>query len=265
MNRYVTIFFLLFMLLIMGAFASMAQNNYGFAMIGWVSLGFCLVFSFQLARKLSAKRAYSLLSVAELAGLIVLTLLFSLNNFHIRIPFSDILASAAALMLVLVYGANLQKAVRTAEAEGRSRFWIVIYYAGIILFLLSFAINTFLPQWTRIASGVAFLLLIAFILGAFLVPGFMKGWADNNALKIINTFRDRSFILASLFFLMSLYGTAVGMGWLPPLYSDDYPKVFFEMNGRQEPGSRVSKKEVSQNDFKVKYERFVDRNLDVKE
>jgi hypothetical protein len=264
MNRYLTIFFLLFMLLIMGAFASMAQNNYGFAMLGWVSLGFTLVFLVQLARKLTGKKAYSISSVAELLGLIVLTFLFSMNNFHIRIPFSDYLATAAAVLLAVVYAGNLRDAIQRPVTKGRSnRAWIIAYYAGVILFLLSFAMTPFLPQWVKLTDGVAFFLLIVFVVGSFLLPGLLKGWENNLALHIINGFRDRSFILACIFFLMAMYGSAVRVGWLPPLYSDAYPKVFFEMTGHKEPGAvNTSRPQVSQNEFKEKYERFVERNLE---
>lgn len=266
MNRYLTIFFLLFMLLVMGAFASMAQNNYGFVMLGWVSLGFAMVFLVQLIRKLTGKKAYAMSSVSELLGLIVLTFLFSMNNFHIRIPYSDYLATAAAFLLAVVYAGNLRDALQQPEVQGGSnRLWVMAYYAGVILFLLSFAMTPFLPQWLALTSGVAFFLLILFVIGSFLIPGLRKGWENNHALRIINSFRDRSFILACIFFLMAMYGFAVRAGWLPPLYSDDYPKVFYDMSGRQEPGSaKGSMPQVSQNEFKEKYENFVDRNLEQK-
>jgi hypothetical protein len=266
MNRYLTIFFLLFMLLVMGAFASMAQNNYGFAMLGWVSLGFALVFLYQLIKKLTGKKAYSKSSVAELLGLITLTALFSLDNFHIPVPYSTYLATAAAILLVLVYAGNLRDAIQKPVSDGNSnKSWIIAYYAGVILFLLSFAISPFLPQIGIFTGGGAFILLLVFIFGSFLLPGLRKGWEHNHALHIINGFRDRSFILACIFFLMALYGSAVRIGWLPPLYSDAYPKVFFDMGSRLEPGSGSSTRtDLSQSEFKEKYERFVERNLEQK-
>ena len=44
MKNYYTIYYLLVMLLILGAFASMAQNGYGIAIIGGVALTFGLIF-----------------------------------------------------------------------------------------------------------------------------------------------------------------------------------------------------------------------------
>jgi hypothetical protein len=263
MNRYLTIFFLLFMLLVMGAFASMAQNNYGFAMLGWVALGFALVFLYQLVKKLAGKKAYSRSSVLELIGLIILTSLFALDNFHLRVPYSAYIASAAAILLVLVYAGNLRAALQKNVRDGKSnRTWVLAYYAGIILFLLSFAAAPFLPKLGIFAGTIAFILLLLFIVGSFLLPGLRKGWEHNHALHIINGFRDRSFILACIFFLMALYGSAVRIGWLPPLYSDAYPKVFFDMGSRLEPGAgNAAQSTISQAEFKEKYERFVERNL----
>jgi hypothetical protein len=263
MNRYLTIFFLLFMLLVMGAFASMAQNNYGFAMLGWVALGFALVFLYQLVKKLTGKKAYARSSVLELIGLIILTTLFSLDNFHLRIPYSQYIASAAAILLVLVYAGNLRDVLQRTVTDGKSnKTWVLAYYTGVILFLLSFAAAPFLPQLGIFTGIGAFILLLVFIFGSFLLPGLRKGWEHNHALHIINGFRDRSFILACIFFLMALYGSAVRIGWLPPLYSDAYPKVFFDMGSRLEPGAGdASRPKVSQVEFKQKYERFVERNL----
>ena len=44
MKSYNTIFYLLFVLLIMGAFASMAQNNYGMKILAGVAVAFGIVF-----------------------------------------------------------------------------------------------------------------------------------------------------------------------------------------------------------------------------
>jgi hypothetical protein len=264
MNRYLTIFFLLFMLLVMGAFASMAQNNYGFRLLGWVSLGFALVFLFQLVNKLTGKKSYSASSVVELLGLIVLTTLFSMDNFHMRVPYAGYLATIAAIALVIVYAGNLRNALRKPAKDGTSnKAWIMAYYCGVILFLVSFAVTPYFRQAGIIAGVVAFILVLVFIAGSFLLPGIRQGWEHNHALHIINGFRDRSFILACIFFLMALYGTAVRFGWLPPLYSDDYPKVYFDMGNRIEQGpGQAASPGVSQSEFKEKYERFVERNLE---
>ncbi|HSF44363.1 MAG TPA: hypothetical protein VLA58_00080, partial [Chitinophagaceae bacterium] len=50
MKTYNTIYFLLFVLLIMGAFASMAQNSYGLKLLGVVGMLFGLLFLYQLIR-----------------------------------------------------------------------------------------------------------------------------------------------------------------------------------------------------------------------
>jgi hypothetical protein len=186
-----------------------------------------------------------------------------MDNFHLRIPYAGYLATIAAIVLVFVYARNLRNALRKPAKDGTSnKAWIMAYYCGVILFLVSFAVSPYFRQAGIIAGVVAFILILVFITGAFLLPGIRRGWEHNHALHIINGFRDRSFILACIFFLMALYGSAVRIGWLPPLYSDAYPKVFFDLGSRveQRPGNAPSK-EISQQEFKEKFERFVDRNL----
>jgi hypothetical protein len=78
---------------------------------------------------------------------------------------------------------------------------------------------------------------------------------------VIGGFRNRSFLVASIFFVMALYGFAVRAGALPPLYADTYPKVFFDMTSGGELSKAAGRQASSPTAFKDAYERFVSRNL----
>lgn len=258
MNRSITILFLLFMLLIMGAFASMAQNNYGFTLIGTVAICYALFFLFQLIRKLGRQGKSSKQSVLELACLFVLATSTALNIFHLRVPFLSYVSLAAALLLVLVYAGALKKAI----GAGKANAWIILYYLGIMIFLLSFSLGQFFPWLSAYADLLAFACLLLFVLGVLVLPMISKGWSQYHLIDVIGGFRDRSFLVASLFFVMALYGFAVRAGALPPLYADDYPKVFFEMTGSGDAPRDGNRNSASPAEFKASYERFVSRNLE---
>jgi hypothetical protein len=258
MNRAVTIYFLLFMLLITGAFASMAQNNYGFVLIGFVALCFALFFLVQLFNKFRGTGKRSLSSLAELSALLVLSLAAAVNAFHIPVPFFGYLAMAAALVLAVVYLNSLISSIR----DGKSNTWTVLYYAGVLLFLFSFALNAFVPVVAVYAELLAFVCLLIFLVGRMIIPMIKSGWSLEKVLDLVGGFRNRSFLVASLFFCMALYGLAVRAGALPPLYSDAYPKVFFDMTGTGEVAEGGNRTATSPAQFKEAYERFVSRNLE---
>lgn len=258
MNRSITILFLLFMLLITGAFASMAQNNYGFTLIGSVAVCFALFFLYHLVRKFRKSRNPSSQSVLELGGLSILAIASALNIFHVRVPFLSYVSAIAAVLLIGVYGWSLRKTL----VSGKGNAWIILYYLGILVFLFSFALSPFFPGITLFADSLGFICLLLFVLGVLLWPMISKGWSQNRILDVIGGFRDRSFLVASLFFVMALYGFAVRGGALPPLYADTYPKVFFDMTGTGERVKGDERNATSPAEFKSSYERFVSRNLE---
>ncbi len=55
MKKFNTIYYLLFILLVMGAFAAMAQNNYGLNIMGGVAFVFALVFLVEFISVLRTK------------------------------------------------------------------------------------------------------------------------------------------------------------------------------------------------------------------
>ena len=85
MKRYNVVYYVLFLAVTMGAFASMAQNSYGMKLMGLVCLGFCLTFLYELFfsvpklqdLSLKSKRWFSL----ELVALNFLALLFFFRSF----------------------------------------------------------------------------------------------------------------------------------------------------------------------------------------
>ena len=258
MNRTITIYFLLFMLLVTGAFASMAQNNYGFIIIGVVSICFALFFLFQLLRKFSGKGNRSVASIAELSALTVLAMSAAVNAFHIRVPFLNYAAMAAALVLAWVYLGSLLRRM----GKGKGSAWDILYYAGVLLFLLSYALGSFFPGLSMYVDGVAFACLLIFLVGRMIVPIVRSGWSMEHVLEQIGGFRNRSFLVASLFFFMALYSFAVRAGALPPLYSNAYPKVFFDMTGSGKVPEGGNRTATSPTQFKDAYDRFVTGNLE---
>ena len=95
MKKYNPIYYLLFILLVMGAFASMAQNSYGPKIMGGVAFLFGLVFIAEIFSFLRKKDARDPFIFLELAGLILMAVIFGLRVFYIHFPFIELIFAAA--------------------------------------------------------------------------------------------------------------------------------------------------------------------------
>jgi hypothetical protein len=255
MNRTTTILILLFMLLITGAFASMAQNNYGFLLIGFVCMCYAAFFLYHLIRKLTAGKKSSLRSRVELLALFLLAFSFGLNVFHIRVPFLSYITVAAAVMLILIYASYLREAL----VPGKTHVWNALYYTGIELFLLTMIMSQLNLQIPFYIEILGFGCLVACLVGMLVIPALREGLRLQRLTDVMAGFRNRSFLVASIFFITFIYGSAVSAGALPPLYADDYPKVFYELTGKKDEADRRA--QTSPRDFKDAFERFVSRNI----
>ena len=118
MKKYQSLYYLLFVLLVMGAFASMAQNNYGMRLLGIVSLVFGVLFAIQFFIIWKKKSKKNIFSLVELASMSLIALLFTMRVFYIRFPLVEWLFVAAVMVLFFVY---LQKNAETICKHDRCK------------------------------------------------------------------------------------------------------------------------------------------------
>ena len=99
MKKINPIYFLLFILLIMGAFASMAQNRYGLKLIGGVVFVFALVFLVEFITDLQENGKKDLVALIETGSLFLLLVIAGCRVFYLHFPFIEWLFGAAAALL----------------------------------------------------------------------------------------------------------------------------------------------------------------------
>jgi hypothetical protein len=93
--------------------------------------------------------------------------------------------------------------------------------------------------------------------GQFLIEG-----ENRSAFSIIAGFKDRLYLLLSLFIIFSLYLGLSAPGILPKLYSNKFPQAYFELVNNAESGKeKPVNGEFKYQEFKKSYDQFVDRNM----
>ena len=265
MKKFNTIYYLLFILLVMGAFASMAQNSYGLKIMGGVAFVFALVFLVEFISVLRTKDKRDVYSLIEPACLFLLSFIFGLRVFYIHFPYVELLFSAAGVLLALVYQRKMIIRFRHFHPQNRLLATLVlIFHLSILLFLLSLVLIPFAPKIGEFAGAGALVLLLGFIVTAFFKKDLMVDGENISALKLVTHFKDHSIIIISLFLLFSLYVGFNRIGLLPGIYSDEFPQAYYELVDKA-----VSKKEkpvegrYKYEEFKKKYDQFL-KHINIK-
>lgn len=255
MKKYNTIFYLLFILLVMGTFASMAQYSYGLRIMGGVAFVFGLVFLGEFIMGLRKKNEErNIYELVEPLCLFVLSVIFGFRVFYIHFPFIELLFAAAAILLAVVYVVKMT--FRFRHFQSRNIFLsrlLVAYHGSIILFLGALAMMPFAPKIGEAVGAAALILLIGFIVAGVLKKNLLVDGENVSADKMVRRFRDHSVIIVSLFLLLSLYIGFNRIGILPDIYSDEFPRAYFKL-----VDDASSRKEKSA-DGKYKYEEFMEK------
>jgi hypothetical protein len=254
MNKYNPIFYLLFILLVMGAFAAMAQNNYGLIIMGGVAFVFGIVFLIRLVSALVEEGKKDIYALMELSCLFLLSFIFGLRVFYIHFPYVEILFSAAGTLLAIIYLRKMINSYHQMKDKNKSlAMLVVVFHLTIIFFLFSLVILPFLPLISEVTGAGALILLMVFIVTAVSQKRFFIDGQYNSAFNVVTTFKDHSIVIISLFLLFSMYFGFNKMGLLPGIYSEEYPKAYFEL-----VNNSVLKKEKADNG-KYKHEEFKDK------
>lgn len=262
MKKYNSIYYLLFILLVMGAFASMAQNSYGLKIMGGVALAFGLLFILELISAFSAKEKKDGYALAELISMILFAVIFGCRVFYIHFPYIEWLFVAAGGWLVLFYIRKLFIRYRRLVSRNRRLAWLgLIFHLSIILFLISLIIIPFASQKAEWIGITAFAIFLVFIIGALMKKNELVDGNKVTALQMVMGYRDHSIILVTLFLLFSFFAAFNKVGLLPDIYSDEYPRAYFKLlddaeSGKEKPVNGKYKYE----EFKKKYDEFIKHN-----
>ncbi|ULQ51012.1 hypothetical protein [Flavihumibacter fluvii] len=261
MKRDQTFFYLLFVLLVMGAFAAMAQNSYGLKIIGAVSAVFGLIFLMRLGSMILKERK-NIFAILELSSLTILASIFALRVFYIHFSYVETIFVVAVIALIFVYIRKMIFRFRKSAVEAPGLAWTVIAFHGsVILFLVSLALMPFIPAVASWVGTLAFLMLAIFIFAGFRKKEKTAEGEPVSAFTILFHYTDYSFLIISLFFLFSIYVGFNKMGLLPPIYSDEFPQAYFELvekasSGKEKPVNGQFRHQA----FKENYDAFIQRN-----
>lgn len=256
MRKNIILYYVLLLLLVMGAFAAMALNSYGIVLMSYVALGFGLVFLFELLLLLPKEeemtKFYKASLALELVALSGLCLLYFLRGISVEIPYSLSLTLILFTLLFAVNGYHLIRAWQYAKATPmKVKGCIVLYFVALLLYIVS----NYLPTnviW--IAIMLALVLQLVFV-----VFGWWKGYViingeETSAWKKVIQFRNKSGIQLIFFTLASLYFILNSAHLLPPLYNGSLPNGYSKVRDQWQK----DKTKTDPVDFEQAYKKFLE-------
>ena len=260
MKPRIVFHYFLYLAIILGAFSSMAQNDYGLAVVSWS----CYLFSLSVALELFQNfKSISWDKKVELFSLSTLLLLFGLRAAYIHFAYIETILLIACLLLILVYLLHASKKTKVVGNK-RLKNLVLVYYLSLILYTSSMVITIVLPSLTEIVGGFATALLIIFMFGA-LISG--EQLIDGVSVKTTDFLRKQagySIVLMTGFLLITVYSGLSMIGWLPSLYTDKVPHAYIELINNAETGKEQAVNGVYQHQlYKEAYDKFMlDQGLD---
>lgn len=263
MKKYNTLYYLLFVLLIMGAFAAMAQNAYGFVILGSVAFVFAGIFLFQLVERLLVKnfREGMMEDSIELGALFFLSAILGLRIFYIHFLYVELIFGLAGMALVIIYS---KKALTQFSRFSSNRLWkwlVLTFYTGIIIYIMSMIAAAFFPVLSEPIGVLAFGLVVLVITAAVVKREIFVEGDKKSVLYFLLRLRDKSVLLVALFLVFTAYMGLTKIGALPKMYSNEFPQAYFQLVSEAERDmEKPVEGKYQYEEFKEQYELFLEHN-----
>lgn len=263
MSRYNPYYYLLFVLLIFGAFASMAQNDYGIKILGGAAFVFGLLFLIQLISELRSKHKTDVITVAELLGLTVIAIILSMRVFYIRFPLVEAVFGLAGLILLAAFSLRLFRTWQNLHSKNRTlAILLVMLHGSILCYVASMTFVPFMPTLAEPLGGTGLLLLLSFLIMGWLKREMLVDGEKLSAFTYVSRVRDRSILLSALFLLFTAYMGLTKIDFIPKMYSDEFPQKYFELVNQAESGEeKPVNGKYKYEEFKEMYDKFIERHV----
>ena len=262
MKRYNVVYYVLFLAVTMGAFASMAQNSYGMKLMGLVCLGFCLTFLYELFfsvpklqdLSLKSKRWFSL----ELVALNFLALLFFFRSFLIEIPGGRewILFTLVALFGITLFNAWVH-VWRSRVIHKMLSLGVLFYYGALLFFIITFFAGVVRQEIAKILGPIGFIFLFGFFMTVLIFRNRIFEGEEMSILQYVRMMKNKSGILLIGFGLMFLFFGLNQAGILPSLYSGEKPSGYLNLIRQAESGEEKIQGKKRYELFDEQYQKFI--------
>ena len=251
------------MALIVGGFASMAQNDYGLKIIGYSAICFAILFAIELLHIIRSSKPDKWLYFIEYLALSLIATIFAFRALFITIQNIEFIFTISCLSLVLLFLKRLITAYTKMKKESTIVAYLIgIYNLSIIFFLISLSLAPIIPLMAEVIGILSFGFLLLFVGISIFKKNILLNGAKVYPIKFVLALKDTSILIITVLLIFSLYIGLTKVNIIPSLYSSEYPQGYIELIKQAESGQENQidgkyKHEI----FKKRYDDFVEKNL----
>jgi hypothetical protein len=231
---------ILLMLAVVGLFAAMARNAYGFNLLAVSCFGLAVLFLFQLLwtaiSEFGSLTRATLLEGGELLLLTALTSMFGLRVLYLYMPNSEDVFNGICLLQVLTYaGIGYSQTALVRKANRALSTQLVFLYSSLLLFLLSilFRSNASLSFGLGVLATVVSL---PFVVSVIRRKSFELGSKSVTLLQHVVAARNKAGLMFLFFVSSALFTGLAYFGIVPGIQDTDLPKDYIELINEAESG-----------------------------
>ena len=240
-RRFTTLIYLFFLVIVVGAFAAIALNEYGVQLMAIGCFGFSLIFLLKLYSIYSVEkpRLPKRLLIQEYGLMALVMALFGLRALRIRFAFVEWVFVLTTLLMVFTYFRYLRIVWQEYKTNKILLHSFSFLYISIMVFFLSLSL-TFFGQGITVALGA---LSFALSLG-FVAWYFWNGRATLFKEERVNLFREvfkyinLSPVILVMLWLISIYMGLFQANLIPPIYTGEVPVRYEDLLERSLRGER---------------------------
>jgi hypothetical protein len=224
---------LLFGLLIVGFFAAMARNGYGFTFLGLGCFGLAGLYFIQIIWKLlvnySNPSKPMVIGLFELFFLAVILILFGFRALYIYVPNGEWILTGAVILLVIVYCAIAVQLFSSTKKENSSLAWnLLFFYASNILFMLAMA--TYIIQSVSVLFGtLAVVVAVPFVYSIVKQKKYTLEGKAVSLLHYVTNYSSKAGIVFLFFIFSALYTGLALLNVIPHIENTEQPKAYIEL------------------------------------
>ena len=231
---------LLLMLALVGVFAAMARNAYGFDFIGVACLGLAILYLLQVTWKVISE--YGSLSreavpeIFELLLLAVLTTFFSLRAFYIYLDFSEVIFYTVCVLQIIVYMIIGYRTYAAVRKESKELATLVVFFFSSLTFFLFFILTRVNTSVSMIFAGLALLAAAPVIFSAAKRQHFEVKSKAVSFLQFVIASRNKAGLLFLFFISSTLFTGLTYFRVIPSIENTDRPKDYIDLISNAEAG-----------------------------
>ena len=254
-------------LLIIGVFAAMAKNAYGFTFMGTACFGLAFLYLAQLIWRLiddfSNLDRKSLPGLMEPFLLAALLLLFGFRASYIYLANGELIFLVVCGLLVLVYGLLAIGIFNNAKKEspGLARN-VAFFYSSLLFFLLALASRNINLLLSTALGALGMLLSLPFLWSVVRQLQFEISGKSMSFFQFIVSSKNKAGLLFLFFLSSALYIGLTYVSIIPEIENADRPKDYIELvrnaeSGKEKPVDGKYQHQV----YKEAMDKFLKRHL----